>query len=109
QVATVNNMGAGGASETATYGYDGAGRLHTLTNGRSNTTTYNYFTDGRLQNVIYPLNGGMTYADKDSYSYNNDGQVNQAIDGKGVVTTYGYDGPTGFLDQVTHGAGDASD
>jgi RHS repeat-associated protein len=74
-----------GLNYLTSYGYDVFGNLLTVNQG-SQTRTFNYDSLSRLRSASNPESGTISYA------YDDDGNLTQKTDARGVVGTYAYDG-----------------
>ncbi len=83
--------GSGTADTATVYGYDGRGRVVSLTDHDGNTTTYAYDAAGRVSRVIYPDNEAVSSNGIMWFTWTPAGRVESRTDQKGVVTTYSYD------------------
>lgn len=72
------------------------GLVKSSTDGNGNTTTYTYYGSGDgtktgdLKQILPPLTGGRNPGQQ-SFTYDAESRVATMTDGKGTVTTYGYD------------------
>ncbi len=88
-------------SEPVEYGYDGLGRLQTVTDARDETTTYTYYSSsGQLYTVTDPTDRTTTY------SYHGDGQagagqVDTVTNPDSTTREYAYD----LMGRVTEESG----
>ena len=77
----------GGTSGTTTFGYDEAGNLKSVTDGRQNTVTTNQYDErNRIKNAC-DAGGHCTYYQ----AYDADDNLTQVEDGDEHVTVYQYD------------------
>jgi YD repeat-containing protein len=95
-------MSASLNGETASYAYDAAGQLLTLTDNAGNVTRHTYDHLGRLKSVRDALNQTETY------SYNPQGLLGSKTDRNGTVTSYTYDGLGRVLTETAGGATSAT-
>ncbi|OWK44238.1 Flagellar hook protein FlgE [Fimbriiglobus ruber] len=102
QTSTVTHTGPTGiVSSTATYTYDAAGNLSTMTDGVGDVTTYVYDGENRLVSTTDPDHNTT------STTYTPDGQVAGTTDANGIVTTYAYN-TQGLVTQVVGNADGAT-
>jgi RHS repeat-associated protein len=80
-----NSLGASGApAQPTSYIYDVLGNLTTVTQG-AQTRRFTYDSLSRLRSASNPESGTV------SYSYDDNGNLSQKIDARGVVSSYSYD------------------
>ncbi len=100
----------GGVSHVIAYGYDLAGRLHTVTRDGIQTANYEYDSNSNRASLTtpsgtksgtYDAQDRMTAYGGDTYTYNNSGQLTgRTTTATGAHTTYQYD-TLGNLRHVT--------
>jgi uncharacterized repeat protein (TIGR01451 family) len=73
------------ANQTTAYEYDLLGNLTRIVDAESNETTMTYDSLGRKTAMTDPDMGSW------SYTYSSEGDLNTQTDGRGVITTLGYD------------------
>jgi len=73
-----------GLNYQTTYGYDVLDDLTTVTQG-TQTRTFNYDSLKRLKSATNPESGTV------SYEYDNNSNLTQKTDARGIVSTYAYD------------------
>lgn len=100
----VSATAAGDSLGSVTYGYDGHGRVVSVSDARTGTTSYAYFADDRVQSVVTPdpdpSRSGPGYDPQTtSYLYDAAGRLQTVThpDGGVVTTTYW---PTGAVRRV---------
>ena len=76
---------SGPATRAVAYGYDGSGRLHTVTDSRGKVWTYDYdAASGRLSDLTTPMGAKTTNV------YDSAGRVSTQTGPRGGVTTFAY-------------------
>ncbi len=88
-----------GSTQPVSETYDACYRPITVTDGDGNTTHYTYNSAGYLASYTYPM--GQTYQ---FTSYDDDGNLLQRIDGRGVVTNYVYNDPESQITDIQYPA-----
>ena len=88
-----------GSTQPVSETYDACYRPITVTDGDGQTTHYTYNSAGYLASYTYPM--GQTYQ---FTSYDDDGNLLQRIDGRGVVTNYVYNDPESQITDIQYPA-----
>ncbi len=88
-----------GSTQPVSETYDAMYRVATVTDGDGNTTHYTYNTQGYPSTITYPGGDKVTFA-----AYDNNGNLLQRVDGRGVVTNYLYNDPESKLTDVQYPA-----
>ena len=92
-----------GSTEAAQVTYTAFYALKSLRDAKGNLTRYDYDTRGLLRKIVRPDANETT--DEDvvrAQSYTSDGQLQQSIDGRGVVSNYHYNDVEGALTNITY-------
>jgi RHS repeat-associated protein len=101
-------LGTSGSTEPVTVTYDALYRRKSLQDDRGGVTSYSYDSVGNLSQVRYPDANSTTGYNTISYPlYTASGRLKQRIDGRGLVTEYGYDDPEGLLTEINYPASPA--
>ena len=95
-------LGRSGSTVPVTYEYDAASRLKKLSDGSQHSTVYSRNSAGYLSQVVYPNGDTIQFP-----SYDIAGHLLQRVDGRGVVSNFAYNNPSGRLTDIQYPASPA--
>lgn len=94
---TTSNQGSGSNTQNASLTYNANGTVASATDGNAHTTSYGYDGAGRMTSVTHPAPMGT-----EALTYDSVGRVRTHTDGKGQITTLSYNNKNQLTTSVSH-------